>query len=181
VVVIASSGHGTETHELVAHDTDSRNLAATTIPLTTLSEWCSSIPSRRLLIVLDCCFSGCMGAKALEVDSVPRDFQSVDGKLNQIGGAGRVVLTASGPTERAWESARLGHGFLTLHLLEALQGPEEIREGGQVAVLRVLDYVVRRVVDAARQIRPQRMSGHLPPPGSNENALYLSRQVNSDS
>jgi helicase len=153
VVVIAFSGHGTETHELVTHDTDPRDLAGTTIPLTTLGEWCSRIPSRRLLIVLDCCFSGGMGAKALEVEGVPRDFQSVDGKLNQIGGAGRVVLTASGPTQRAWESARLGHGFLTLHLLEALQGPEEIREGDQVAVLRVLDYVVRRVVDAARQIR----------------------------
>src|SRR5260370_896570 len=153
VVTIAFSGHGTETHELVAHDTDPRDLPGTTIPLTTLGEWCSRIPSRRLLIVLDCCFSGGMGAKALEVEGVPRDFQSVDGKLNQIGGAGRVVLTASGPTQRAGESARLGAGFLTLHLLEALQGPEEIREGDQVAVLRVLDYVVKRVVDAARQIR----------------------------
>lgn len=54
-----------------------------------------------------------MGAKALHVEGVPRDMQSVDGKLNQISGEGRVVLTASGPTERAWESARLGHGFLT--------------------------------------------------------------------
>lgn len=94
-----------------------------------------------------------MGAKALEVEGAPRDFQSVDGKLSQIGGTGRVVLTASEPTERAWESTRFGHGFLTLHLIEALQGPEEIRDGGQIAVLRLLDYVVRRVVDAARQIR----------------------------
>lgn len=153
VVVITFSGHGSSTHELVTHDTDPRELARTAIPLTTLGEWCARIPARRLLLVLDCCFSGGMGAKAIEVEGAPREFQSVDGKLNQIGGAGRVVLTASGPTERAWESARLGHGFLTLHLIEALQGPEEIREGGRVAVLRILDYVVRRVVDAAQQIR----------------------------
>jgi len=153
VVVIAFSGHGTETHELVGHDTDPYDLASTTIPLTTLGEWCSRIPSWRLLIVLDCCFSGGMGAKALQVEGVPRDIQSVEGKLNQISGQGRVVLTASGPTQKAWESSRLGHGFLTLHLLEALQGPEEIREGDRIGVLRVLDYVVRRVVDAARQIR----------------------------
>jgi helicase len=63
------------------------------------------------------------GAKALQVEGFPRDIQSVEGKLNQISGQGRVILTASGPTERAWESPRLGHGFLTLHLLEALQGP----------------------------------------------------------
>ena len=153
VVVIAFSGHGTETHELVGYDSDPYDLARTTIPLTTLGEWCSRIPSRRLLIVLDCCFSGGMGAKALHVDSVPRDIQSVEGKLNQISGEGRVVLTASGPTERAWESSKLEHGFLTLHLLEALRGPEEIREGDRVSVLRLLDYVVRRVIDAARQIR----------------------------
>ncbi len=104
------------------------------------------------MIVLDCCFSGGMGAKALQVEGVPRDIQSVEGKLNQISGEGRVVLTASGPTQKAWESSRLGHGFLTLHLLEALQGPEEIREGDRIGVLRVLDYVVRRVVDAALQI-----------------------------
>jgi hypothetical protein len=40
-----------------------------------------------------------------------------------------------------------------LHLLEALTGPEEIRQGDQIGVLRLLDYVARRVVDAARQIR----------------------------
>jgi helicase len=153
VVVIAFSGHGTETHELVAHDTDPYELAATTIPLTTLAEWCGRIPSRRLLIVLDCCFSGGMGAKALQVEGVARDIQSVEGKLSQMSGQGRVILTASGPTQRAWESPRLGHGFLTLHLLEALRGPEEIREGDRIGVLRLLDYVVRRVADAARQIR----------------------------
>jgi replicative superfamily II helicase len=153
VVVIAFSGHGTETHELVAHDTDPYDLPGTSIPLTTLGEWCSRIPSRRLLIVLDCCFSGGMGAKALQVEGVARDIQSIEGKLNQISGEGRVILTASSPTQKAWESPRLGHGFLTLHLLEALRGPEEIREGDRVGVLRLLDYVVRRVVDAARQIR----------------------------
>ena len=153
VVVVAFSGHGTETHELVGFDTNPRDLTRTTIPLARLGEWCARIPSRRLLIVLDCCFSGGMGAKALHVEGVPRDMQSVDGKLNQISGEGRVVLTASGPTERAWESARLGHGFLTLHLLEALRGPAGLREGERIGVLRLLDYVVRRVVDAAQQIR----------------------------
>jgi helicase len=153
VVVIAFSGHGTETHELVAHDTDPYDLPATTIPLTMLGEWCARIPARRLLIVLDCCFSGGMGAKALQVEGIPRDIQSVEGKLNQISGQGRVILTASGPTEKAWESPRLGHGFLTLHLLEALQGPVEIRDRDRMGVLRLIDYVARRVVDAARQIR----------------------------
>jgi helicase len=153
--VFAFSGHGTETHELVAYDTDRYDFDATAIPLTTLGDWCARIPARGLLIVLDCCFSGGMGAKALQVEGVPRDIPSVESKLNQISGQGRVILTASGPTERAWENSRLGHGYLTLYLLEALQGPPEIRDGDRIAILRMLDYVVRRVVDAARQIRKE--------------------------
>ncbi|MGA7626650.1 MAG: hypothetical protein WCA91_24040 [Candidatus Acidiferrales bacterium] len=94
-----------------------------------------------------------MGAKALHVDGVPRDIQSVEGKLNQISGKGRVVLTASGTTEWAWESAKSGHGFLTLHLLEALRGSAEIRQGDRIGVLLLLGYVVKRVIHAAQQIR----------------------------
>ena len=153
LVVVAFSGHGTETHELVAYDTDPADLPGTTLPLDTLGELCTRIPARRLLVILDCCFSGGMGAKAIQVDAVPRDILSVAAKLDRIVGNGRVVLTASDATQKAWEDPRRGHGFLTLHLLEALQGPEEIREGDRIGVLRVLDHVVRKVTDAARRIR----------------------------
>jgi helicase len=151
VVVIAFSGHGTETHDLVAYDTEPFMLAETAISLATLGQWCARIPARRLLIVLDCCFSGGMGAKAIQIEAQPRDIQSVDARLNQISGQGRVILTASGPTERAWEINRLGHSLLTWHLIEALQGPPEIRKGDRLSVLSVLDYVTGRVVDGARQ------------------------------
>ena len=153
VVVVAFSGHGSETHELVAYDTDPYDIPGTSIPLTTLGEWCARIPCRRLLIVLDCCFSGGMGAKALQVDARARSLESVDAALNRISGEGRVVLTASGPTQPAWESSRFGHGFLTFYLIEALQGPAEIREADRIGLLRLLDYVSRRVTDAASQIR----------------------------
>jgi replicative superfamily II helicase len=152
LVVIAFSGHGTETHELVAFDTDPYDLDATTLSLEELGELCTRIPAGRLLIVLDCCFSGGMGAKALQVEAVARDLSSVESKLDRLSGQGRVILTASSPTQRAWESPKFGHGFLTLHLLEALQGPEEIRQGDRIRVLRLLDYVTQRVADAALQI-----------------------------
>jgi len=111
VVVVAFSGHGSETHELVAYDTDPYDIAGTSIPLTILGERCARTPCRRLLIVLDCCFSGGMGAKELQVDARPHSLESVDAELNRISGEGRVVLTASEPTQPAWESSRFGHGF----------------------------------------------------------------------
>jgi helicase len=39
LVVIAFSGHGTETHELVAFDTDPDELGTTAISLERLGEW----------------------------------------------------------------------------------------------------------------------------------------------
>src|SRR5260370_37646031 len=50
VIVVAFSGHGSETHELVAYDTDPYDVAGTSIPLTILGESCGRIPCRRLRI-----------------------------------------------------------------------------------------------------------------------------------
>ena len=85
-VVVAFSGHGSETHQLVAYDTDPYDIPGTSIPLTTLGEWCARISCRRLLIVLDCCFPGGMGAKALQVDARARSLESVGAELNRISG-----------------------------------------------------------------------------------------------
>jgi hypothetical protein len=95
-----------------------------------------------------------MGAKVLQFDARARPLKSVDAELNRISGEGRAVLTASGPTQPAWESSRFGHGFLTFYLLEALQGPAEIREGDRIGLLRLLDNVSRRVADAADEQHP---------------------------
>jgi helicase len=152
VVVIGFSGHGTSTHELVFYDTDLRDIPGTTISLDELAGLFSQIPAKRLLLVLDCCFSGGMGAKVLQVEAVPRDVSSVGAKLDILGGQGRVILTASGPTQEAYENPRRGHGLLTSEFLAALQGPEELREGERLGIFRLLEWVTRRVSDAARQI-----------------------------
>jgi replicative superfamily II helicase len=148
-VVIAFSGHGTETHEIVTYDADISALNQTCIPLDLLSEWFAKIPARNLVFVLDCCFSGGMGAKALRVDARPRDLPSTDILLQHLSGEGRIILTASLATERAWENQKLGHGLLTFHLIRALQGPEEVAQGDRVPVYRLLDFVTRRVIDNA--------------------------------
>jgi replicative superfamily II helicase len=156
VAVIGFSGHGSDTHELVAFDSTPEDLASTGIPLDLVAEWFARIPARRLVLLLDCCFSGGMGSKVLHADAVPRDLRSVDARLAAISGEGRLVVTASGPTEPAWENPRLGHGFFTHYFLEALLGAEQVRDSGRIPVYRLLEYVTRRVIDAAQQIgRPQ--------------------------
>ncbi|MDP9471983.1 MAG: caspase family protein, partial [Chloroflexota bacterium] len=156
VVVIAFSGHGTTTHELVTYDANPLDLANSCISLATLTEWFSRIPARRLICFLDCCFSSGMGAKVLTAEATPRNLTSVAALLDQLSGEGRLILTASSATEEAWEHQRLGHGLLTYYLLEALQGAEEVRQAGKISVLRLLDYVSQRVTDGAAQFgKPQ--------------------------
>jgi len=156
VVVLAFSGHGSDTHELATYDADISDLPGTCIPLETLAEWFRCIPARRLLCILDCCFSGGMEAKVLHATAAPRSLRSAESLLSQMSGEGRLILTASKATEPAWEDRRHGHGFLTYYLLEALQGAEEIRHAGKIAVYRLLEHVTQRVINAAAQIgQPQ--------------------------
>jgi helicase len=150
-VVIAFSGHGSETHELVTHDADLADLAGSAIPLELLQEWFSRIPAQRLVLFLDCCFSGGIGAKVLRVDTKPRSILSAEARLAQLAGAGRIIFTASAATEPAYEHRRFGHGFLTHFLLEALRGAEEVVRGGKLSLYRLLEHVTSRVKAAASQ------------------------------
>jgi helicase len=155
-VVIGFSGHGSETHELIAHDTDIADLSNTAIALDDLETWFSRIPARRVILVLDCCFSGGVGAKVLTVAVRPRDARSTEARLQQLAGHGRLVFTASSAEEAAWEHPRQGHGFLTFYLLEALRGAEEVVTAGKLSIYRLLEHVTQRVKAAALQIgRPQ--------------------------
>src|SRR6266496_218753 len=150
-VVISFSGHGSETHELVTYDADVHDLGHTCIPLDQLTEWFKAIPARQLVCFLDCCFSGAMGAKVLQVESTPRRMLSEAGLLEQLAGDGRLILTASTANQPAWENPKIGHGLLTYFLLQALRGAEEVRKAGKVSIYRLLEYVTERVIDAASQ------------------------------
>jgi replicative superfamily II helicase len=152
VVVLSFSGHGTRTHHLVVYDTEKRDLDNTGISLEWLMDCVSRIPARRLICILDCCFSGGMGAKILEVESAPRDLSSTDDLLEQMSGDGRLILTASTSSEAAWEDTRLLHGLLTYHLVQALLGAEEVRQSGRLSVYRLLQFVTERVIDFSSRI-----------------------------
>lgn len=149
IVVITYSGHGSDTHDLVTFDADPYDLPNTAISLDTLTNWFSAIPARRLICILDCCFSGGMGAKVLHVPVRSRNMLSVGVKLDKLSGDGRLIITASTDKEEAWENATIGHGLLTYYLLQALQGAEEVRRDGRVSVYRLLEYVTQSVKSQA--------------------------------
>ncbi len=179
VVVISFSGHGTETHEIVPYDAERDNLSNTCLPLNKLSGLFSKIPAKKIICILDCCFSGGMGAKALEVDITSREISSCEDLLKQLSGDGRIILTASLATERAWENQKLKHGLLTYHLLSAMQGAEEVLKNGKISIFRLLEYVTERVTNDAVKFKTVqhpmllgKIDGNLTWPVFNPGKLY---------
>ncbi|WP_051030174.1 DEAD/DEAH box helicase [Nocardia takedensis] len=155
LVVVSFSGHGSTTHELVPYDADRSRLEETGLSLEDLAGLLNKIPAATLVCVLDCCFAGGFGAKALTAPVLARSLDSELGLLEQIAGRGRIVLAASAPNERAYEDPGLGHGLLTYELLTALQGAPEVVSGGKIDVYKLLEHVTRRVVDASSAVRKE--------------------------
>ena len=149
LVVVAFSGHGSPSHELVTHDADPHSPGHTGIPLGMLGERLRAFPARQVFCILDCCFSGGIDAKVLQLSLQPRGTASTEAALAALAGEGRVILTAAKADQEAFEDRRLRHGFLTYHLLEALQGAEEVREGDTIPLYRLLGHVAQRVAAAA--------------------------------
>ncbi len=150
-VVIAFSGHGSESHELITYDAVPGALDATAIPLDEVVRWFSRIPARHLVLLLDCCFSGGAGAKVFRVDNTPRSTLSAEARFLEMAGTGRIIMTASAANEPAWENQKVGHGYFTHFLLEAMRGAKEVIRGDRLPIYQLLQYVTQSVADAARQ------------------------------
>jgi len=154
LVVITFSGHGTDDHRLVPVDADAGDLRATCIGLDEVAAALDAIPSRQLLVVLDCCFSGGFGGARVfaptQTRSVTEDRSSVEALAR---GSGRIVITASGPGEPAHETVEVGHGLLSNFLIDGLQGMNGLAKANRVAVLELFNYAMQRVMSAAERMR----------------------------
>ncbi|MGI5440978.1 caspase family protein [Streptomyces shenzhenensis] len=86
-----------------ALDTDRDLPASTAIPAAFLRDRMNGCRARTIVVLLDCCYSGAFVPGAKGDDQVHvRD---------ELGGHGRVVLTATSRTEYAWEGSGCAPGF----------------------------------------------------------------------
>lgn len=148
LVIVSYSGHGTPLHDLVPVDADPDRSAATMLPLDELAVRLDDVPAKNLFVILDCCFSGGFGGERSFAAAQERSVSENTASLTRLG-QGRVVITACGAGEPAFETSQLGHGLLTYYLLEALQGPPDLGTEPHLSVHSLLEYVVRGVIDDA--------------------------------
>jgi replicative superfamily II helicase len=164
VVVVYFSGHGSPDGQLVTHDTLLSDPEPTALSLDDLRDDIAGVEARALILLLDCCFSGLYGAspdpgvKTLRSAGRARDISSLrkpEQRIRDLVGRGRVVMTASGPTEKAFESDYYGHGVFTQHLIRALLGTPETSTGDGVSLVSAFEYVRTSVLnDPGRVLRP---------------------------
>lgn len=124
-LVISFSGHGSNDHRLIASDSSISDFGNTTINMADIEDAFRDSSAESILLILDCCFSGVTPAKVYFIRPKPREFKSAP---NSFVGKGRVLITASGFDEPAYENPNTGHGLLTHAILKVFtKGEDQIK------------------------------------------------------
>jgi hypothetical protein len=153
------TGHGVKDDEgrlyLAMTNTRRAALMFTAISAAQLNDAMDASPSRRKVLVLDCCYSGAFPAgRTAKADEGVQTLERFQGK-------GRAVLTASDATQYAFEGDDLsGSGtssVFTRYLVEAIRsGAADLDEDGDIALDELYSYVRERVIAEMPQQRPKK-------------------------
>jgi hypothetical protein len=136
-------------------NTQLRRLGATAVAADFVNRRMSRTRSRRVVLLLDCCYAG-----AFERGMVARAGTEV-GIESQLGGRGRAVITASSAMEYAFEGSELADArelapsVFTSALVEGLETGEADRDqDGLVALDELYDYIYDKVRTATPNQTP---------------------------
>lgn len=152
---------------MAAADTETELLSATGIPSRWFNEQIDRCRSKRIVVLLDCCFSG-----SFPFGVHTRAREQVDVQQHLLG-RGRVVITASNAMEYSFEGDDLsGQGrpsVFTEAVVEGLDTGEADRDGDQlVSVDELYEYVYDHVRERTPHQSPTKLS-------SLEGPLYVAR------
>ncbi|MFE7223545.1 caspase domain-containing protein [Nocardioides sp. NPDC057577] len=135
-------------------DTEVDHLDATSLPADYVNRQMTKSRSRRIVLLLDCCYSGAFARGMMNRGDERMDI------MERFDGRGRIVLTASSAMEYSFEGDQLaGQGkpsVFTSALVEGLATGEADRDGdGFVSVDELYDFAFDRV----RTVTPSQTPG----------------------
>ncbi len=120
------------------------------IPAQEVYGYMNDCASDRMIVILDCCHSGAFG------DLIPRDSGEIKFEA-QLGGRGRVVLTASAAIDYSYERSGEELAVYTRYLIDGIKsGAADRDEDGYVSADELHDYVSEKLAKAAPGMSPQR-------------------------
>ena len=150
-----------------APDTDTAHLDATAIPAEFVDRLMTQSRSRRVVLMLDCCYGGAFSRGMARRAGDSADVQE------PLNGTGRVVLTASSAMEFAWEGDDLQGeacpSVFTSALVRGLDTGEADRDGDQLVSV---DELYQYLYEAVRRDNSAQTPGKF---GSVEGDLYIAR------
>nr|WP_269430194.1 PKD domain-containing protein [Methanosarcina siciliae] len=165
-VLIYYSGHGKPSYKfdlcLLFKDTDPESLLATSLKFDYINECKEQSACKRLVIILDCCYSGTAGMRGNYLEEM----------LSSYSGSGTVLLTSTGETGSniAKEDRELKHGVFTSYLLKGLKDwAADDNDDGIITVDDLYKYTFNETKAKGLQ-RPQKK-------GSYEGEMILGRNI----
>jgi uncharacterized caspase-like protein len=137
---------------LIPRDGDADSLYTTAFPMEEIQRIFLRIPSERVVMLLDTCYSGTAGGRTFARQRM-RSTGLSDQFLERLTRSrGHVIMTASGPNEVALENSTLGHGLFTYYVLEGLKGKADRDGDGLVSVSELYEYVQNQVDRKAQEV-----------------------------
>jgi hypothetical protein len=160
LLVLHFSGHGVKDEAGELHfatsSTKLSRLAGTAVGADFVARRMNRSRSRRIVLLLDCCYSGAFGR------GMVARAGGVIGLEEQFGGSGRAVITASSAVEYAFEGAAVADSseaepsVFTSALVEGLESGDADRDqDGHVGLDELYEYVYDRV----RRVTPHQTPG----------------------
>jgi hypothetical protein len=161
LLLLYFSGHGLKDDEgrlyFATPDTQRKRLRTTTIPATLIHDVMRYSPSRRQVLILDCCFSGAFPKgiyKAGEMIGASMDTRE------RFEGSGRLILTASDSLQYAFQGDDVqgegAHSVFTHAIVQGLGSGEADLDGdGNISIDELYQYVHDRVTRDMPQQNPR--------------------------
>jgi ribosome biogenesis GTPase A len=123
---------------------------ATAVSASFVQEIMSCSHCKRLVILLDCCFSGAFAEGMTAKDDGSMDIQ------NQLGGEGRAVLTSSSSTQYSFEGQGSDLSVYTRYIVEGIEtGAADTDNDGSISIDELHDYARKKVQEAAPAMKPK--------------------------
>jgi sulfatase modifying factor 1 len=155
LVVVYFSGHGaTDTYSRaywLMQDTKLSSLRGTALPDLDVTELLDRIPTNRLLVLIDACFS------AATANLSTKAVIDTSGLYPKFSGRGRVAITASNGQQLSLvinddRHPGNGHSVFTWHFKEAMEGAADQDRDGVLTVAEVWHHLTEHVPVTARQL-----------------------------
>ncbi len=108
--------------------------------------------SRKIVAILDCCYSGSAHLGKGHADIASQGHQKISENMTKIEGEGKCLMLSSQNYQQSYELESHGFSVFTYYLLDGLKGDKEsVDVNGNVTVHTLSSYVFDRVTEISKQ------------------------------